>query len=449
MAILLAGLVGYTLAVGMSLLVLARRVPWIQRFAQFSALMAACLSLLFLTAATPALGARLPWIDGHESLGLILSRPSSYLATLSFWVLFITQMPRWTDERTSAFAAYWPGLAHLLCGLAVAALTIDQFLGRVVLLDLVSLVTLVVLAAGSTVPINPPILLRYYLIFRLGDVALMFLVATLWVATDTLNITIMLDQAVSLGSGVQMRVTIAALLAIWVKLGLPPAHGWVVRAAGLDKLARSWILASALPVLGVYLLYRVRPLLQSSGIMLPVAFLGLVALLWGLRGVLRGRDVGPGCSVGWLTVHSALGLILSGTGAMRFYLLTFVPLRVGLCLSLGPAAIPALRRSQYPFARLLGLCARRFVDAAAFVERRVLLPPRLKGGLPWLQLAREGVLFLEDGILEGLLRSIDVATGRFATLLQEQHTGRLRRNLLWASGALVGLVTAAMLWLIP
>ncbi|MBN1401096.1 MAG: hypothetical protein JXA74_09680 [Anaerolineae bacterium] len=484
--------------VGVALLVAARLRRRARPAARLVALALALLATLLLWFPSEAHVGRLVWVRGLEPMGLQASGVGLHLAVMVFWALVLAQtapvLARWAPFLRDALPEaapppgaphYGDGLAFLISGLAAAALTIDHFLGRVVLLDLTSLLTALTLWLGAAPDEGPrptgawPHLARY-LVFRLADMALFLMVLLLYLGADTFFIDDMLAAAPALSRARLLVALLGGLLAGWVKLGLPPFQGWVEVGLERPPTARVAALGSGLPILGAYLLYRLQPLLKVARIRLPLALVGGLLCAWAVLDRFRRRRERPADAASLLTLHAALGLMLVGTAAgspaagsltpMRLYLLTFLPLRLGACLMPrrpardGPAR---LDRAVAPTFAWLNALAR----ATDALEARGLetLVGRLASGV--LALASlgarvvegsleafvnglaEGVLELaarvarvvEEGLFEAFVGGVVAGARRLVWRLKRLHTGHLRRNVAWALLALISLIIIAML----
>ncbi|GAH43474.1 unnamed protein product, partial [marine sediment metagenome] len=257
---LLVGLVAGSFGTGLALLALRRHAKIASRVAKVSSLCLAALSLLLLLQAGDGTSARVGWIPGTDTAALTLRAPGVYLAIMAFGALALAQTWRAGPSPPESGARYWSALAHLLCGLVVVALTVDQFLARYIVLELVALCTVVALALGIPAFRQGLLLWSRYAQLRLGDIGLIVAILLLWRASGTLLIDEMLARATSLLPREQIPILLGGLLAVWAKMGLPPLHGWVVDSSFLPWRARVWVAGAALPLLGAYLLYRLRPL---------------------------------------------------------------------------------------------------------------------------------------------------------------------------------------------
>jgi len=417
-------------------------------------------------------GLAVAWIPGGGAIGLGLGPPGIYLAIGVFWTLALTLASSAERSPPCPAASRWPGLAFLFCSLVVAALTLNHFLARYVALELVVLCTILVFLVDTPLIRHGFPLWRRYLCFRIGDAGLTVAILLLWRFTGTFDIETMLANGLLMPLERQVLVLLGGLLAVWVKVGLPPFHGWMLDSSALSQDRRAWLAGVALPILGAYLLYRFGPWLVAVSILrVAVAVAGLLILLWlcvkGALGQLA--DAGPR----WLIGHGAVALMLVGTPLMNAYLLTFIPVRLGLCLLAARrrrsrvAVVPRDWATQPgPYGWLLGLanqderfekCGLERVSrgtAAALaslsrlsayaVEDMILEGVNRGTAAALASLSRLSAFAVEGVVLEGINQRVARLAWRAGRALQKRHTGRLRRNLLWASMGLVVLVAAVL-----
>ncbi|MBM3187282.1 MAG: hypothetical protein FJZ90_00990 [Chloroflexi bacterium] len=446
MHVLLPALVAATLCGGVLFLALRKRAALVRTLARYLALALAVLSFLLLAHPGEDRAVRFTWAPLMDSVGLSTAAPGIYLAIMAFWTLYLGCRLREERPPPSALELYWPGWAYVLCSVVVLALTVDHFVARIVLLDLLSLSLMPLLLIDlSAVDYHVPII-RRYLIFRVGDSAFMLLAMLLHQHSATFHIDSALASAADLPAGPFVTVVLSGVLAAWVKLGLPPCHGWVAEGAMLPRSRRIWVLGAALPLLGAYLLYRLGPLAAGR----PAAFLvigvGLLLMLWGVHRGLRSPNGSSEAQTGWLVAHSALGLALMPTPAMRLFLLTFLPVRVGLCLGLASTVLlapaRAMRRLPVSESGLFGSVLRWLGASETSLFEGI--PHRVAQAV--VALADLTAQRLERGVFDRSVQSVPRIVDSIAGSLQLQHTGQLRRNLLWVSVALVAIVALMLLW---
>ncbi|MBC7235867.1 MAG: hypothetical protein H5T69_08495 [Chloroflexi bacterium] len=434
-ALLPALLIAY-LFVGGTLLLLSWRMPlpsWLRRG---PSLLLALLSTALLTRVGRPPVAPIRWIPSLEPVALAHQPTAIYLIVLLCWSLCRALDPRPERSPPGRYGNLWPGLAYLSCAFVVATLAVDQFLARAALLDLLALWIVTVLALFALPSPFGRESLQNLLLLRLGDLALLALVLSIWHASGTLHIDSSIQSVAAAPASVQAPIALFALLAVAVKTGLPPFHAWVRAAMNLPSGIRSWVVEATLPLLGVYLLYRMRPILLSFDYP-PMALVGAFYLVWGLVRLGRNGNRAAERHIAWFTIHGGLGFILAGSEAMSAYLLSFLPFRLilGIVLQAGriDVALPVsagLRgnladpppRRRSPRGRLAGALA----TVRAWGQRLTMLsePDPFIVSLTWVS---EGVLSL-------------------SAMVQRLHTGRLHRYLLWVIATLVGALFSAI-WL--
>ena len=452
-AVLLPGLILGAAGVGFVLLALHKRARTCRRLGRLSSASLAALAIGLAAQAGGASVGRMRWIPGLEPAGFTLHAPGIYLAMLTFWALPTSQFIHWIDAPPDRRPTVWPGLAHILCALVAAALTVDHFVARLALLDLVAVCLLIALFLELGNTQHSPItrdrfpLIRRYVLFRAGDIGLLVLALLLWIEGGTFIIADALLVAPLLSPVPRLVAVAGGMLAVAVKLGLPPFHGWVAEVSKLGLGRRVFLLGATLPLLGAYLLYRLRPLLAAAAAAPALAVVGTLLLARSLLSAWHGRR-SPTALTTWLqAAHGSLGLLLVTTPIMQAYLLSFLPLRAGVLLAVGrsdskdSASAPAENAC-----RLLGRVAVGLASAMREVER-VALDGSARGlAATVVGLASWTSRRIELGALEGLIQHTIWWLGRLSTLAQAQHNGRLRRYLLWATATLLILLMVTLSW---
>ena len=144
---------------------------------------------------------------------------------------------------------------------------------------------------------------RLYLGLRLGDAGLLVAIILLNTTGAPLEISKALSLAMSLPEVTLTWIAAGFLLAVWVKMGIWPLVFWQNAAADNPSLMnKAWFLATVMPNLGIYLLYRTAPLIAQFEtvqrlVSLTSAASAVIALLfaWGTKNL---KD-----SVWWLFAY--------------------------------------------------------------------------------------------------------------------------------------------------
>lgn len=306
------------------------------------------------------------------------------------------------------------------------AFLISSFLGRYVALEIaglcVALAPLLALRQGS----RPAI--KVYLLLRLGDAGFLVAALMLLYGAGVLDIDAALLAGATLPAASLTWITGGLLLAAGVKAGVWPFHFWRPVGRRLDLATDAWLYATVMPALGLYLLYRITPLLEVN------TLTATLALLWGggnlIHVLLATVTTAAHFPVGELV--GGLALLLAGLGVqpwVRALALVLAPLHwllawyaptphVSTVAPRSETAEPGLVR----FARQLNVTVERGV-----LERTLEVVPRIVMGVAhWTHRV------VEQDYLEGTLRRAvrgGLAAGR---QVQRWHTGRLRTNLAWA-----------------
>jgi len=262
---LLAGLVALPLLAGLFLIVAARRVPLIisrgVTLAVVSLVTLCALGLLSHLGSEPAV--EIVWLPGMGPMTLGLGATGLYaaLGTALAAVLVLLGTPPRKAEPPSLSGA----VLLVTLGAANVAFLAQHFLLRYAALEIVAL----------CVALSPLIELRnshgtrlsrfVYLILRLGDAGLLVAIMILMDASGTLDITSALKAGQALDAKYLGWAVAGFVLAIWVKLGAWPFHLWAQVGQELAPSSHAWLYVTVMPNLGLYLLYRITPLLVLAG----------------------------------------------------------------------------------------------------------------------------------------------------------------------------------------
>jgi NADH:ubiquinone oxidoreductase subunit 5 (subunit L)/multisubunit Na+/H+ antiporter MnhA subunit len=231
-------------------------------------------------------------------------------------------------------ASRWtPAIWLLATGGTAIALVADHFALRYIALELVALSVPLALLAEGPDRIGPAA--SSYILLRLGDAALLAAILMLDQGTGTLDI----EQALELGAELPALLlgTISALLllASWIKVGAWPFHTWHLTGARHAPTSNAWIHAIAAAVLGVYLLYRVSPLLAGSPVATVAAGLAsLAALISAIRAAIDDDPSALSVYVNSWSVATALACAALGLKGFTYALIPMITIaRAGATLS--------------------------------------------------------------------------------------------------------------------
>jgi formate hydrogenlyase subunit 3/multisubunit Na+/H+ antiporter MnhD subunit len=269
--LLLIGAIGLPFTVGLCMLIVGRRLsPWLCRGITLALLLVAtcCTAALSLYAGQDT-GIVVEWLSGTGPMTLDLGLSGLYLLLATAAAACLASLASWPDPGRHAPQA--DGL--VLAALAATGVTLlaGQFLLRYAALEIVALC--VAFAPLAELRGRRAIWLTcfVYLLLRLGDVGLLVAIEALWMGSGTLVIGPALGAASQLPAATLYWVAAGMLLAVWVKVGGWPFQAWVHLGRQLPPRSRAWLYAVVLPNLGLYLLYRVTPLLAGSGPLRAVA----------------------------------------------------------------------------------------------------------------------------------------------------------------------------------
>jgi len=390
----------------------------------------------------------------------------AYAALVTTGALFVVQWfvrafnSTFPEDKRSFREGDAPGHTHGVLLIALAATNASffagHFLGRYVALE----------AVGLCIALLPLLELRHrngthlsqsvYLTLRLGDAGLLMAILILMDASGTLYIEETLHIGETLEPGHLAWVVAGFMLAVWVKVGAWPFQRWQQTGYRLSPVGRTWLYGLVMPNLGLYLLYRVTPLLLlSTPMRIVVSGLGIgsgIAILASATSVFKGltsfdkgqpRGIAPTGPGGFNALLGSVGLVLAASGTTSLLvglLLIGVPLRLWLWLRL---VALVERKGMATHADHEDLEPGLFQVAHTMQQR--IESGLLERGMNWTsQGVFKGAQLLHRSIeqegLEGLLRVTAHSALAMSRWMQQRHTGRLRTNLLWVAFSLIGLV---------
>jgi len=233
---------------------------------------------------------------------------------------------RLPSPRTSA-----SGLLLLTLAAANSAFLSGHFLGRYVALEIagvcIALVPLLTLARDA----GPRLTKFVYLVLRVGDTGFLLAMLILMNAAGTLDIGPALESGATLSATRLSWVIIGFVLAVWVKVGAWPFEGWQQVAEQFDPASHGWTYATVMPNLGLYLLYRITPLLsQHPALRAWVLWLSLGGIILVTVIALVKRDLRPAL-VYLNAAQGGLALCLAAEGLQGLIatlLVVMTPLRL-------------------------------------------------------------------------------------------------------------------------
>jgi hypothetical protein len=287
---------------------------------------------------------QLTWLPNAGPMTFALSRTGLYAAlattAAAFLALLIARLP----VNSSS------GLLLLTLAAANTAFLSGHFLGRYVALEVVgvciALAPLLILAKET----GPRLASFVYLVLRVGDTGFLTAMLILMNTAGTLDIGPALDSGAALSAPRLTWVIVGFVLAVWVKTSAWPFEGWQRIGEQLDFTAHAWTYATVMPNLGLYLLYRITPLLSQH--------LALRAwVLW--------------LSLGGIALVTVIALVKRNLRPALVYLNAA---QAGLALCLAAAGLPGLVATllvvMTPL-RLLFLWGSNTIQAEAPRQRRV------------------------------------------------------------------------------
>ncbi|HNT77514.1 MAG TPA: proton-conducting transporter membrane subunit [Anaerolineae bacterium] len=462
-----AGLVLLPLLGGVTLLIAGRRLsPRVGRWIALSIAGWATVSAAVLMAfGEQVLPVQFTWLPGAGAITFTTAatglRAAFATAAAAFFALLITPAYEAPTPASSA-------LALLALAAANAAFLSAHFLGRYVALETVGVCIALVPLLARAGDVGARLARFVYLVLRVGDTGFLVAMLMLMHAADTLDITPALEAGATLSAPRLTWVILGFTLAVWVKIGAWPFGAWQQVGESCDFATHTWTYATVMPNLGLYLLYRITPLLawqpalQTGILWLALGGMVLTTLLAWLR-----RDLRP--ALAYLSAaESGLALCLAAGGqktlvATLLLVMTFLRLLFlwGGRAVLATESRPRARRLGAALIGLGGLGLTGFNGYFLWRLAQATVIPwpvwgalgvlvLLMGGrygaaaiggwagrlaIPWEPTIPTQALALDRG-LNGL------AQGARAWL----EVGLLERLMVWAPRGLIGLAEGAHTW---
>lgn len=174
---------------------------------------------------------------------------------------------------------------------------------------------------------------KIFLMLRIGDLCLLAAILMILPFSNTLDISEMMRVAAEMPLAQRAWVAVGFVLAVLIKMAVVPFAAWLRTAKITAEAPVFWVTDFLMPALGLYLLYRVRPILQSHSLFQTVFFIAAAALI---LGVIFASHFRRGRYDRLLHLGSALqgfALLLAafGSGAtLRYYFVGLLLLRLGL-----------------------------------------------------------------------------------------------------------------------
>lgn len=233
-------------------------------------------------------------------------------------------------NRDRSGSRYETALLAFSLSFGTLAFFSNQFMIRYIALELVGLLA----ALSVCTSVNREGFRRFgniFLTLRVGDIGLLASILLILPESGTLAIPEMVNAAVALPLPQRIWVVVGFVLAGVVKMGVIPFSGWQKQAWSGKSSPTVWIPGFLMPGLGMYLLYRVYPVLASDGLFrvgLPILAIALI-LAQVMTGLLQQRVQPRFIRIG--SVHNALVLMIAAQGSgvlLRDYFLGLVLYRM-------------------------------------------------------------------------------------------------------------------------
>ncbi len=283
---------------------------------------------------------QLTWLPNAGPMTFSLAQTGLYAALATTAAAFLSLLMRNVPAPSPSHPSRLPSTVYRLPSTALLLLTLaaantaflsGHFLGRYVALEIagvcIALVPLLTLARDA----GPRLTKFVYLVLRVGDTGFLIAMLILMNAAGTLDIGPALESGAALSGSRLAWVIIGFVLAVWVKIGAWPFESWQQAGEQFDPASHSWTYATVMPNLGLYLLYRITPLLsQHPALRAWVVWSSLGGMVLVTVIALLKRDLRP--ALLYLNAaQSGLALCLAAAGlqgAIVTLLLATTPLRL-------------------------------------------------------------------------------------------------------------------------
>jgi NADH:ubiquinone oxidoreductase subunit 5 (subunit L)/multisubunit Na+/H+ antiporter MnhA subunit len=362
------------------------------------------------------------WLPGAGPMGLTTGASGLYAAlatTLGLFLVLLSAPAAPLANKEKNRDGLFPVLLLALAG-ANGALLADHFLLRYVALEIAALCIFLAPLAERPTPAVDPSARGGYLLLRLGDAGLLAAILILWHTSGTLNIDPALEAGKTLAPAQLIWTTAGLVLAVWVKLGGWPFHRWSQTGQQLSLASQAWLYATIVPNLGLYLLYRVTPLLAYAGpVQTAALWIGAIGAL--LAALLAQAQPGPraamvhvGAAQGGLMLLAAAAGVKS---AVWLGLLALTPLRL-----------------------LLFLASDAAQNAKSTVARRVATGLRIFGGLALMGFNLAAMWWARGNVPAVALFITQVAAALMSMEAVKPCEGSNPRKVQWAALTLLSVI---------
>jgi hypothetical protein len=249
-----------------------------------------------------------------ELFSFIISR-NALLINLSVHIacgfMMITRIRKADGSLSKALIAF-SALTISLSGMAFLA---ANFLLRYIALELLGLVLAVVILFSNGFRDKFRLASKIFIILKLGDLGMLVGILIMSGFTGTLDIQAAIEGSKGLPSHMIAWVLSGFILAGLVKMGVWPFYFWIKGSKETVPTSLHWMFDVMVPSLGMYLLYRITPLVSLSLVINSVVFYSATLFLLILAVILslKPRKYAP-----VMIMNIALGasmVLLSATGS--------------------------------------------------------------------------------------------------------------------------------------
>lgn len=360
----------------------------------------------------------------------------------------------------------------IIFGLASIAFLTEHFLVRYFSLEIIALCIAIILFTEVRSSANKEITLASYLVLKVGDLGLIIAILILVNAAGTYLIGPAFAAAEDLGTFQRAIVMAGLLIACWVKLAAWPFHTWALPGRLVSLPSQSWFLATILPNLGLYLLYRSVPLISQEPSLQVIPLwssaisAGMATLLAFASREMRTSLIFFGALAGSIMLHAAAGgnqefvwwglivlpplrlaLFFASDSVTRFQSKTrkrlaaimFITGGLSLALFIQLLSIGGMRSEVSPMIWIIPQITVAVLGIWTLVKTRDLLEGKLDRSIENAERSKEDrpfARFIQWVSMEKVFALFGQGIFWITRAFQRWHTGRLRNNLVWVVSSL-------------
>lgn len=247
-------------------------------------------------------------------LSFIISR-NALLVNLSVYIAGGFMLFIGTRKKTDSLSKIMIVCSTLGLSLSSVAFFAGNFLLRYIALELLGLILAVVILSGKELWVNFQLASKIFITLKFGDLGMLIGILIMSSFTGTLDIQAAIEGSKGLPFHMLSWSLSGFILAGLVKMGAWPFYFWIERGKETVPKGLHWLFDVMVPSLGMYLLYRITPLISIYPAINSVIFYAATAFLLILAVIsgLKVRKYLPGMIMN--TTLAASAVLLTATGS--------------------------------------------------------------------------------------------------------------------------------------